>query len=345
MSAKRITIKDVAQLAKVSVMTVSRAISQPHTLSPKTLNRVQEAIDELDYHVNLSARSLTGSKSKTIGICVSSFQKLFFSTYFFEMANGIEEIVRNKGYSLLIHDIYGGDQSNKYSLLKDRRIDGMIVYSPRENDISLDLLKQQGYNFISVSGYPATKKIDFVDGDNHSGIHLAVEHLVKLGHTRIAFIKGLDYLSDAIDRFEAFKDSLQLFNVPLVEEYIITGDFLSDVAFNATKPLFKLPNPPTAIVAANDFMAIGAIEAMNSMGIKVPDDVAVIGFDDIEVAQHMSPTLTTIRQPVLEMGKRAAELLFDKINGKYENEIIQEYLPMKLIVRESCGSQLKKEIK
>lgn len=347
MSKKRVTIHDIAKMSNVSAMTVSRAIRKPEIVQRSTLKRIQNAIETLKYHENVSDKFLSLSTTKTIGICVSSFHKLFSSTFFLDIIKGVEDFAEKNNYGLLVYNAKFDDYKHlyKYALLKEGKVDGMIVYSPYYEETSLDKLKQQNYNIVCLSGYPKTKKIDFVDGDNYGGISLAVEHLVRLGHKRIAFIKGSDHLSNSIDRERAFRDCMKKLELQINEDYIIKGDFSPYVAFESTKSLFELAVPPTAIIAANDKMAIAAVDSLRSLGLKVPEDVAVVGFDDIDMTSFVHPSITTIRQPLYEMGSRACEVLLEKIKGKYKDEIIQEYLPMKLIVRESCGSNLLKRLK
>lgn len=340
MKKKSITIKDVAKLANVSTMTVSRVISNPQAVKPNTLRQVQEAIMSLDYQVNISARVLSSKKSFTIGVSVARLHRFFACVFFVEIIRGIQECVIERNYNLLIFDVISTqtDDHVAYSMLTDGRCDGLVVIAPQIGDQEVLKLKRKGHHVVIVCGKCERKLIDYVDGDNAQAMRLAVKHFSNLGHRRIAFIGGDETMSNAVDRLEAFRQCIAEHGHDINNDYIVPGDFLKRSGYDSAKRLFELSIPPTAIISANDKMAIGAIKSLRDMGIKVPDDVAVMGIDDIEMSKYIHPSLTTVRQPGFEMGKRAAEILVDRIDAKLEGEPIECILPMKLIVRESCGS-------
>lgn len=347
MKKKSITMEEIARYANVSTMTVFRTINTPEVVKKETLNKIVDAMNVLGYKINLKSK-IEKRKNKnnlcyTVGVCLCGFQNVFEteSLYFFEIMKGIEEGAKINGYNIILHYLMQEHErtTHKDQLLKDGLIDGLIVVSPNYFDSTLENLQNKGYNLVTVSGYTESGQIDFVDGNNLEGIKMGVEHLVNEGHTRIAFIGGKSIYSNAIDRFEGFKEALKNFNIPFVEEYVIEGDFLYETAMRSTNRLFKLKIPPTAIVAASDTMAIAAIQTIKELGMKVPEDISVIGFDDIY--PDMNPALTTIHQPLNEMGKRAFEILLNKINDNSNKQVVQEFIPMNLIIRESSGKNNK----
>lgn len=339
MGKKTGTIKDVARLANVSEMTVFRIIKNPESVKKDTLEKVQKAMNILGYNSKVKNNLTKKDKCYTVGVCIYDFINLFASDtkYFREIMKGIEEVAKMSGYNIVIHYLIKehSKTTDKYKFLKESSIDGLIIIAPNYFDTTIDELYDKGQNIITVSGYTENQHSDFVDGDNKDGIKMSVEHLANLGHKRIAFIRGKSTNSNAIDRYEGFKEALELYKIPLYDEYIVEGDFLYETAIASTKKLFELKTPPTAIVVASDAMAVAVIDTLESLGQRVPQDIAVIGYDDI--IDEQSTFLTTVRQPLQEMGKRAFEILLNKINGNDRKSIIQEFLPMKLIIRKSCG--------
>ncbi|MCL6614128.1 MAG: LacI family transcriptional regulator [Firmicutes bacterium] len=332
------TIKDVARLAGVSRSTVSRVLNAKSEVDPETATRVWQAVKELDYHPNTSARALVRQRTDTIGVMVADVTNPFYE----KIIKGIEATANAAGLNLAFYNSYedlAGRRKIILSALEGSRVDGLIVVGSHLGDKSTLLeMAARGLAISLVERNFADPSIPCVVSDNKTGARLAVEHLLGLGHRRIAFITGNLHYQTAIERLEGYKETLSSHGIPIEDELIAFGDFEHKSGYEAMKQLLALPQRPTAVFASNDMMAIGAMQAIGEAGLSVPGDVAVVGYDDITFASMVYPQLTTIRQPLYEMGALAAQGLIERLRNGHDTEPFKKFLPVELVIRKSCGA-------
>jgi len=330
------TIYDIAKKANVSSMTVSRVINGSGPVAPKTAEKIKKIIEKYNYHPNLIARSLSSKKTYTVGVIIPKAEKLFLDNYIAQVLSGISDIAQHHNYRIMLIPLKKDicDTECYVNLIKSKLFDGLLIRTS-EDDKSLPGLVESGFPFVIVSYRTKDKGINFVDSENIKGAELAVEYLIKKGHKKIAFIQGLMNETNAIDRYLGYKRRLKKHGIPFREEYVIPGDFARDVAYKNTANLLKLKDRPTAIFCSDDYMALGAIERIKSAGLSVPEDIAVIGFDNIEIAEFTKPSLTTVKQPMYDIGKVAFEVLM-AIMSKKQSSPARIMLDTELIKRESA---------
>ena len=324
---------DVAKLANVSTATVSRVIQNPETVKEKTRVKVLQAIEELNYQPNILARYFRRTETKTILVMVPSIMNNVFP----QMIAGIDLVANQAGYKVLLGNTYQ-DPDKAYSYieeLKQKQVDGMILLTTRlDNKVITDIADR----------YPVVLTSDFIDGlnvptvaiDNISSSRDAVAHLLELGHRRIGMITGPLNSLLSRDRLKGYRQALLGHDIEVESVLIQEGDHTYESGYNQMNKFLALDKPPTAIFAANDSMAMGAIKAIKARGLRVPEDVAVVGFDNIQFSAIFEPALTTIAQPLVEMGKRSMELLLKQLKGETLTKK-QHVLDTKLIIRDSCG--------
>jgi len=333
--------KKIAELLGISAMTVSRVINNSRNVSPETRQKVLKAIKELKYYPNMLGRALNKGKTNTIGIIIPFTTHIFSTQYFIELLAGIENFCAKNSYDLIFQT--KGDEEKEIDYkkpYKERKVDGLIIIAPPVKSEQIKELIDEKIPFVVIDGRLSSNNISFVDADNIKGAEIAVSHLIELGHKRIGFIAGWDYVSNGKDRFTGYKKALKKYNIEFNEKLVFKGDFSENKGYEAVKYFFNLNNPPTAIFAANDLMALGAIRALNSLNLKVPEEVSIVGFDDIPISQYFNPPLTTIRQPIRKMGEKAAEILIKKIKKELNTE--EKFIfPIELIIRKTTAKPKK----
>lgn len=336
-----VTIKNVAQRAGVSTATVSRVINHSPLVKPETREKVQGAIGELNYQLNVFAQGLSKNKANMIGVIVPPSPGVCSAYFFKEILRGVNTAANAASYNLLLNVDQSGALRNDYSsLFLQRQVDGLVIIAmPREALVNSGIMEK---DMPLVLVNTPLKNVSFVDADNVSGGFEATRHLIKLGHRRVGFINGVPASSNARDRLKGYRQALKKYNIQFDENLAAVGDFSQEKGYEAMKKLLSIKNPPTAVFCANDLMAIGAIKAVSEKGRRVPEDVALVGFDDMDIADYIIPPLTTVRQPVFEMGKIAVESLIALINNKQPQKPIQKMLKVELIIRQSCGFQKRK---
>jgi LacI family transcriptional regulator len=325
------TIKDVANAAGVSVSTVSRVLNNKDDVSPETSAKIRAVINELSYASSLAAKSLRSRKTNVIGLIMPDVAH----SYSFEVMKGVNQVIDKLGYDLVIYTSGGGlaswaDRERYYvSLLNGSITDGMIVVVPTVSNYPT--------HFPVVAIDPHKEGADFpaIISTNHVGAMDVMEYLISLGHRRIGFIGGRLELQSAIRRQEGYQDGLAQANIPLDLDLIQPGDFNPETGFMGAQKLLSLPNPPTAIFAAADRAAFGVIEAARQAGVRVPEDLSVVGFDNIPESIYFDPPLTTVDQSIEEMGILAVKMLVKLIQG-VSLESNWRKVPTKLIIRDSC---------
>ncbi|HEY7772200.1 MAG TPA: LacI family DNA-binding transcriptional regulator [Marinagarivorans sp.] len=322
------SIKDVAQLAGVSVATVSRAIAMPEKVSEKTLKKVHQAVAQSGYRPNLLARNFRSSRSYCIVVMVPDITNPFFS----QVIKAIEDRAQQRGYAVLLGDTRDlHDREQEYvKRVETRLADGLIQLRPKAVQI-------EGSPVPIVYACGCSNVPDCsVTIDNAQAAKKLVSYLASLGHTRIGCLTGLRENPHAIERLTGYKEALAEAGIAVQDQYIIEGDFTLGSGQDTAQQIMRLANPPTALFCMSDQMAMGAIQALQAQGIKVPEQVSVVGFDNIAYSEFWHPSITTISQPADEVGKRAVDMLLAMIED-HELTVASKILPTQLIVRESSG--------
>jgi LacI family transcriptional regulator len=330
-----VRLVDIARKTGYSVSTVSRALnneSSKSKISDEATAKICAVADELGYRANKLARSLKSRKTYEIGVVVSDIMNPFFAT----LVKSISKELRNIGYTLMLCDSDENTDFEEESIghLLEKRVEGLIIAPVGIKSDHLEEIKRTNIPTILVDRIFQNPLFDTVSVDNYKGSCLATEYLLKEGHTRIAFIQGLPGAVTNEQRLKGFKDTLNEHNLQLPKKYIIGDDFRSLNGYLQTKTLLKYNNPPTAIFAAGDLIALGCIQAINEENLKIPRDISLISFDDPRYFAHLGPPVSAVRQPVTEMGIIAVKLLLDRIKSGYvEHKDIQ--LNPQLIIRNS----------
>lgn len=328
----RVTIRDVAEHANVSVATVSKVINQRYGVAAGTMARVQAVINELGYEASLVAQSLRNHRTNVIGILVADLEP--FST---ELLKGAADAIRGSGFELVVYSAGGrpgttvGWERRYLSRLGGTLIDGAVLVTPTVVDV------QSGAPVVAVDPHTGSSEFPTVDADNLRGAHLATEHLLNLGHLRIALLAGRTDLQSAKLREQGYREALTAAGVPFVDSLIRVGGYDAGLSKVAAHELLTSPQRPTAVFAANDVTAIATIEVALALGLRVPEDLSVVGFDNIPESALCTPTLTTVNQPIRTMGERAVEMLIRLIRGQ---PVEQTHLTLatELVVRGSTAS-------
>ncbi len=334
------TLEEVARLAGASRSTVSRVINNHPNVRPETRERVQQAIRQSGYRPHPVARSLVTKCTQIIGMAIPEAVTTLFTDPFFPLLlRGATETCNAHRYQLLLSLFNGpvGREEMYQRVLRHGYLDGVLVASTSLDDPLISNLLRDQIPFVSV-GRHTDKRVHYVDVDNVSGARMAIEHLIRLGHQRIATITGrLDMIAGQ-DRLEGYRQALQARSIPVEEDLIVEGDFSESSGVMGMQRL--LPASPDAVFVASDMMAIGALKALRQAGCQVPHNVALIGFDDIPAASVIEPALTTVRQPIERLGSMAVDLLLSVLENSSEEEAPTHriILPTELVVRASCGS-------
>jgi LacI family transcriptional regulator len=308
------TIKDVAEHAGVSITTVSHVINQTRYVSEELTQKVYDAMQALDYRPNIVARSLRSGRTRTIGLMIPDISNAFFA----EISRKIEDKGFEFGYNMILCNTdESPEKEERYiDVLVAKQVDGLIFISagdsggfqknPYRNEIPVVIADRE------VEGIES----DVVLIDNYAGGFTATKYLISLGHQRIGCISGPSPIRPSANRVEGYRAVLEAAGIPFDPDLLRVGDFRFEGGERCTEDLLNLPDPPTAIFAGNDMMALGAMRVIKRAGLRVPEDISLIGFDNTPLASLVSPQLTTISQPMKEMADLAVELLIEKINLK-----------------------------
>ena len=341
MARRQARSRDVAELAGVSRTTVSFVLNDVPgvKISKETRQRVLQAARELNYYPTAAARSLASGKTHRIGLILGEGQERLAADAFLPtFLQGVTASVHQRGYLLMLQLAEDVPSHEAYArLIREQQVDGLILSGPRSGDPLLPQLAEEKFPLI-LHGQLESHDLPYVDIDNHAGAYRVVNHLVGLGQRRIAFISNAPlFYSGTQDRFAGYRQALAEHDIPLQEDLIRTAAFLPDSGYAAMGELLALRQPPTAVFAASDVVALGAMSAVHAAGLRIPENVAVVGFDDIFLAAHACPPLTTVRVPAYGLGWTSAEILIRLIEG--EEDISSVTLDTELVIRESCGAQ------
>lgn len=339
---KKSTIDDVAALAGVSIKTVSRVVNKESNVRESTRELVEKAVRKLNYRPNPSARSLAGKRSHLIGLLYDdpSLYDNPSSNYIIDIQQGALRVCLAENYDLLIHPCNYEDKNlNKElrALISHSQVDGLILTPPLSDKKSLiETIKKTGTPLVRISPGDLLEPESAVSTNDRDICAKMTEYLASLGHTRIAFITGNRDHKALVNRFLGYQDGLQNCGLDFEPELVREGDNSFGSGEACARELLESKKPPTAIFACNDDMATGVLRVTHKMGIKVPEELSVAGFDDIPLAQQIYPSLTTIRQPVRSMAERAVEILMDQMRSTPATEE-RDAVEAMLKVRESTG--------
>lgn len=329
-------LKTVAKMANVSIATVSRAINYPDKVDPSTLSRINKIIKEINYRPNRVAQRLRikGGHRKIFGLLVPDIQNPFYV----DVIRGVEDYAYSRNYALLMCNFaQSKDKETMYlNIMKSESVDGMIVAPYDEFDKEVIDLLQKGFPIVCVDrGLGDYQDVDIILVDNEKGAYEAVSLMIKKGHKRIAYIGGLPSIPTSQQRKDGYVKALQKNNITIDDSLIKFGDSKHESGKEIARKLLSLKNPPTAIFTGNNLITLGALESIHASGKKIPQDVAIIGFDDMPWSISLNPPLTAVRQPGYEIGKRAADMLYQRILDP-ERAYSKVMLNTVLIERNSC---------
>jgi len=358
--AEKLTILDIARLAGVSTATVSRVLNQKQDVDPKTRERILRIMEEQGFVPNIAASGLAGKRSRLLGALVPSLTWPLVP----ELMRGVGEVVGSTSYELILYSVTDVNHEKDRSDVIDRIVGtrlvaGLLAVFPGPSAKHLAELHSSDFPVVLIDDQgKLPENSPWISVDNRLGAYEATRHLIRLGHRRIAHIQGPLKYQVSHDRYQGYCDALNEYGISLDTALVQEGDFEPPSGRICANAFFDLPvdSRPTAIFAGSDYMAYGAISAAEQRGLRVPEDIAVVGFDDNLTSAHMEPALTTVRQPFYEMGRRASEILLAlvdaprPVNGLNRNGRISEVplsifsepihikLPTSLIVRASCGA-------
>ncbi|MFC7321693.1 LacI family DNA-binding transcriptional regulator [Halobacillus campisalis] len=306
------TIKDVAKRAGVAVSTASYALNGINKVSAATVEKVNKAAAELNYKKSGFASDLKRSKTNTIALILSDLSGPYFS----ELIKGVQEVTASNGFDLIACSSVGGDKSTASKFLKEKRVDGAIVLA---HNISADLINssaRKDFPIIVLDRDVDNPNVVHVEVDNRKGAYEATEYMIQKGHSSIAYVSGPMNSHDNEERFQGYLSALEHNNLSYQSRWKISGDFTREGGYRATKMLLAQQNMPEAVFYANDEMAIGGLQAFSEKKVRVPEDISMVGFDDIQLSEYVQPPLTTVRQPKYEAGALAVHLIFQMLDGE-----------------------------
>ena len=337
------TIEDIAKRSGFSVSTVSRVLNKKaskHRISDKTQQLILKVAEELKYRPNQLARSLRLKRTHTIGLVVPDISNPFFAY----VTRSVQTSVYRIGYSLVVCDT---DENlaleiEHTNLLLSKGVDGLIIMPVGQKCDHLRRVMKEGVPFVLVDRSFDDLDADAVIVDNYKGAYEAVEHLIFHGHRRIGIIQGLPNTSTSVRRLQGYKDALRKHGIPIVEDIIVGDSFRQENGYLETKVLLSMPDPPTAIFATSDLITLGVLEAINEEGLRIPDDISLVVFDDVDFGPFLKCPLTTVAQPKEIMGELAVKILIERIRDSRRKEGKRIVLKPTLVVRSSVkdiGSQ------
>jgi LacI family transcriptional regulator len=330
----RITIREVARAAGVSVATVSRVLNDSGPVAVDTRDRIRRVAGEMRYIPNGAARSLSTRRTGTMGVLLPDLYGEFFS----EVIRGLDQAAQRSSYHLLLSSSHN-DRSDLVAALQAMRgrVDGLVVMSPHIDVAVLAANLPESLPAVLLNSPLADGAFDTLSVDNRGGARAMVAHLAGHGHRRIAMIRGPGHNRDAAERLRGYRAALAGAGLAADPALEVEGDFTEECGYHGVRALLGLAEPPTAVFAANDSTAVGAMSALREAGISIPAQVAVAGFDDIPISRYLTPALSSVRVSISELGARAMEQLVRAVAGENRHERIHQTLPTALVIRESCG--------
>ncbi len=332
------TIHDVAKKAGVGSITVSRVINRSGYVSKTTREKVEKAIEELGYVPNTVARSLRVKRTNTIALIMTDITNPFFTT----LARGVEDTANEAGYTVIFcnTDESQAKEEKYIQILLQKQVDGFL-FVPTHNDLKMvEEIQRFGTPVVVIDRRISGMNVDIVRCDSEEAAFRLTRYLLSLGHRRIAILSGQQGVTTADDRVSGFSRAMNEVTIDSGDALILRGRFTQESGYQMVMQLLDFPNRPTALVAANNFITIGAMKALQEMGINVPEEMAITGFDDLPPALLTFPYFTVISQPANEMGRKATELLLKRLANQTEMAYEEIVLPTELIIRKSSGDPL-----
>lgn len=331
-----VSIVEIAKRAGVSVATVSRALNNKGPVSEKTRERIQLIAGQLNYKPNVSARGLLLHKTETIGLILPELADEFFM----DILRGVDEAASRSGYYVMISSSHSRRDMVETMLefMSSGRVDGVILMAPMLHGDLKDIILRSGRPIVLLNNYDQIQNSVCVNIKNYQGAFSMTEHLIKLGHKRIALIKGPEGNSDAHQRLQGYLEAMGKHSISIDPDLIISGDFSSKSGYFAFMRLMNEQNKPDAIFALNDMMALGCFEAARANQLEIPKDIALAGFDDIYMTRFLTPRLTTVHTPIMELGQRAVNYLLKMIREEVDpKESHCEEINTGLIIGGTCS--------
>ncbi|MGL5053966.1 MAG: LacI family DNA-binding transcriptional regulator [Fusobacteriaceae bacterium] len=329
------SIKEIAKKLNVAPSTVSRALNDKHDISQTLKDKVNTIAKEIGYKKNSIAARLVNQKSNTIGLFFLSRQNINNEENTgFKYVEIILDKIKDKNYDLIIFSIDSNlkDKKKYIDICSERQVEGAIFIGLEDTDENTELLRNIDIPTVILEKRVSGKNISYIGSDNEYGINSILDYLLELGHENIGFIKGPDFIECSKDRFNTFYKRMNSLNL-YKEKFVKSGNFRLESGYESTKDLLNSKDIPTAIIASSDLMAIGAMKAIKEKGLKIPEDISLVGYDGFDIGSFLSPSLTTVLQDFKSMGEKAVEILFSMIVNK-EKSINMVFKP-KLIKRES----------
>jgi LacI family transcriptional regulator len=331
-----VTLQDIADRLGISVSTVSRALAGYSDIAKETRARVLQAAEEMGYRPNISARRLQQQRTETLGFIIPTHGPRFSDPFFSELLTGIGNEAAEQEYDLLVSTrAPGGEELKTYKrMVMEQRVDGMLVVRTRQKDARIAYLLKENFPFVAFGRSDLEASFPYLDVDSRRGLRHIVQHLIDRGHRRIAYISAPMGLMFASHRLAGYKEALATNGIPFDQGLVIEGELTERSGYAATIQFLSENPRPSAIVACNDLMALGAISAAQKLGLAVGRDLAITGFDDVPLAAHAHPPLTTLRQPIYEIGRRICRMLI----GILEEEPLEDrhiLLEPELVIRAS----------
>lgn len=334
------TIREVAEAVGVSTATVSRVLNGYPHISPEVRRSVLNAIAELGYKPNRVAQRLRAARSNLVGIVVTDITNPFFNMI---MAS-IESVFFDRGFSVMMSNTTADPQKelDYLRLMEKEEIAGLVIAPTSENANRVAELAEAGLPIVVIDRRINGSRVDVVLSDNVGGARAAVSHLISLGHTAIAHIGGPQHLTSGRERYEGYLQAMQAASLPVRSEWVQTGDHRHESGYECALALMNVSPRPTAVFISNNMMTLGALNAIHDERLRVPQELAVVGFDDMPWAVSLNPPLSTVAQPMLQIGYEAARLLLERID---QPDLPARTLVLEttLIVRASCGTQMRQE--
>lgn len=333
-----VNMKKIANKVGVSVVTVSRALNNRPDISKETRDKILQIAKEFNYIPNHLAKSLVTHSSKTIGIIIKELQHPFLST----VLQGIADVARQKGFGItLCHTYDNPDLEIEYiRLLRSKQVDGMLIYPIQSDERYVKELKNCPIPYVFLNRHTNALHCDFVANDNTQGMYEATKHVIHQGRKKIVYVCAKPLASSGQERILGCQKAIRDSRLPSNYFHLETCEETIESSYKKIKKLISKTNGIDAIFTWDDRLAIGAIKAIYESGLNIPDDIALVGYDDTEIASYLSPSLTTVRQPSKKIGELAAKILFDRIASKKPLKVRQVILKPELVIRDSTGADL-----
>ena len=340
---KRVTLRDIASLTGFSINTVSRALNNKEEVNTDTRTKILAAAAQFGYRPNRLAKGLRSNKTGTIGIVVADVANPFFSA----LVKGIARAARELDYSIILQDSdenYAAEEEAIQVLLAEQ-VDGILITPVQSEQETIERLIKAHFPFVLVGRYFHDLDTNYVVPDDYQGGFIATDHLLRLGHRRIAMVNGPLHISSARERFQGFSDALAKYDIPVDKSLVSTGALTVEEGLDLARCILKRVPRPSAIVCYSDFVAFGVMQAIREIGLSIPEDIAVVGFDDVRMASCLQVPLTTIQSPKEELGRQAMQLLVHRLEkNHHDGETDQRKLDVTLIPRESSNI-IKKDVR